>query len=354
MSRIKNLNDRVTLKNKLPSAQITVWKGSKKEEKRIGKDLNNLFRIETDDYYVRAIIKKNYKTEERGGSLFVSELNIIPAYDDINKSLISEMTRYSGSRIVSLCDRETIHTTYIETNDVMGSIYYQPIESKEGCPVAGTNHKCPLKCSLTGNFYFYIYELLLSGSSQYCRLQTHSFKDNIAIADTLDRVNDQVGHFRKSPFITEETRHYMVYRLTRKEMPLSRPVVQSGKRTGNRFNSTNWELYLELHPIWKNKYDSWLQLQQIEQRSLAPSNRLLTDLYGSNIIDVSSKPTTEALPEAKTWDNYYKEQCAIAYKQNNWDEESFLVLLNREFDGEKPDSTWQERELKRFLRLLQD
>ena len=336
--RIKNLNDRSSVKLSPPKPDITVWKGGKKQEKRIGKNLDSQLRIECDGYARKVIFRTYDNAKKQGDSLLVDSLNIVPAYKDVEKALSSQMVAFKGNKIQSLCNRETIFTEFVDAPDRMGHIYRQPTLSNKPCPVAGTNHKCPNNCVLNGDFYFYINELLVAGSSQLCRLRTHSIADNIAIASRLDEIEDSIGCIKTSPFVCEETRGYVVYRLSRKEKPLSRPVIQNKKRTGNRFISPDWGLHLELHPLWKMKYDAWLQMQELEKRRLSPSRKLITSVYGDDVIDVSARaiPLLEedagrnSLPSF-VMDESKVEELRQMWQENNWTPEGLKELLQSRF-----------------------
>lgn len=355
MSRIKGINDRSTLENKLPKPDITVWKGAKQreiidknQEKKlvVGGNLEKEFRIEVTGY-ARSILKERYQATEKDGSLFVTELNIVPAYEDEFKTFSSEMTAYNSSSILSLCDRETIHTEFVETKDEFGNVYRQPVKGDKRCPVAGTNQKCPRGCAMTGNFYFYILELLMAGSSQLCRLQTHAIEDNQSIANYLDLVKAEIGTIKQSPFVAEDTKSYIVYRLSRKEMSLSRPVIEAGKRTGKRFRKPDWVVAIELHPIWKNRYES---LKQIQQLQLLPGHeinpKLIQQVYGSGLLLAEAKDVpTESLEE-------FKKKLAIAYKENNWTIEAFSEVLTAKFGRDRLDETWSQEELNKLYSIV--
>lgn len=342
MSRIKGLNDRETLAKKMVKADITIWKGGKKKENSIGKNLDEEFRIEAKGYEQK-IIEKCYASRSFDGSLFLKELNIVPAYSDRKKALVSEMSRYNAAGIVSLCDRETIHTEFIETKDWKGGIYRAPVKGDKLCPVAKTNHKCPHGCTLTGNFYFYILELLLAGSSKLCRLQTHAIEDNQAIASLLDEVQEDIGAIKKSPFTSEDTRSYIVYRLARKEMQLSRPVIEgkgeNAVRTGKRFRKSDWAVSLELHPIWQNKYYHWLQAQELQARNLALPSKVTRGIYGNDFVEaeyrqieqVSRKYNGQRLLPVWQITSADIQELRSLWQQNNWTEEGLMALLRSRF-----------------------
>jgi len=352
--RIKNLNDKSKIENlnAPPRADITVWKGSKKTKSGIGANLNNLLRIEATGY-AKQIIQKSYQVKEVDGSLLVDSLNIVPAYEDLNKTLTSQMVLFkSGGKIMSICDRETIHTEFVDTPDKMGNHYRSPVAGSNPCPVAGTNHRCPNGCTLNGDFYFYILELLLAGSSLLCRLQTHSIQDNIYLAQVLDSVKAEIGSIKKSPFVSEETRSYVVYRFSRKEIPVSRPVIDKATklRTENRFASTDWALSLELHPLWRNKYDRTLQLEQLQSVQVAPSNRLLADIYGESILGMKEIPALA--PSNPDPYSVYRDKLATAYKRNKWTKDEFQELITSEFKKVKLDETWSGPEYEKLLEIL--
>lgn len=355
MSRIKGINDRPTLENKLLKPDITVWKGTKQreiidknQEKKliVGKNLENQLRIEVTGY-ARSIIQESYQATNKDGSLFVTELNIVPAFEDEFKSFASEMTAYNSSGILSLCDRETIHTEFVETTDAFGNVYRQPVPGNKACPVAGTNQKCPKGCSLTGNFYFYILELLMAGSSQVCRLQTHAIEDNQAIADYLDSVKAEIGAIKQSPFVSEQTKSYIVYRLSRREISLSRPVIEEGKRTGKRFRKPDWIVAIELHPIWKNRYESLKQIQQLQQLpSYQIDPKLIQQVYGSGLLLAEAKDVpSQSLKE-------FKEKLAIAYKENSWTPEAFNEVLSAKFGKDKLDESWSQEDLNKLYSIV--
>ena len=324
MSRIKGLNDKVTLKRKAIAPAIKVWKGEKKTPKSAGKSLESRFRIEAPAN-VRGILKKVYNAEEKDGSLFVESINLVPAYNDEYKTFDSKMAAYTASQPLHFCDRETIHTEFIKDS----KNYFQPIEAAKPCPVAGTNHKCPKGCSRTGDFYFYIWELLQTGSPEFARLQVHGVKDNQSIADVLDTTKETVGAIKNSPFVSEETRTYMVYQMTRRLVKSKYPVMQETTRTDKRKTKDDWIINLGLHPIWQTKYDYYRQSQQLQALNYAPSMKLIEQVYGENMIANAPMPqATVALPSKF---ERFKQDLAIAYKNHGWNKQAFKAMMLQVF-----------------------
>ncbi|MDJ0591278.1 MAG: hypothetical protein QNJ72_14985 [Pleurocapsa sp. MO_226.B13] len=335
MNRIKGLNDKVTLKRKAIKPAITVWKGAKKSPKSAGKNLNNLFRIEVPEH-LKPILKEVYAAEENQGSLLVDRLNLVPAYEDEFKTFDSKMAAYTASRPLHFCDRETIHTEFICDKQN----YFQPVVADKPCPVAGTNHECPLKCSRTGDFYFYIWELLLSGSAEFARLQVHGVEDNQHIAEVLDTTKLELGAIKNSPFANEETRTYIVYQMTRRKITSKFPVKENGVRTQKRGTKDDWVVNLTLHPIWRSRYDYYQQQQQLLALNYQPSMKLIEQVHGENLIEVRSQNsevrsknllplTSYLLPKNQDAQGLtqFKQQLAVAYRNNAWTKEGWQAMM---------------------------
>ena len=373
MSRIPGLNDEVTLRDELapPKPDIKVWKGTRKTANGIGKNLNSKLRLQISGY-AHTIIKNSYETTASGDDLLVDSLNIIPAYEDEKKTFRSQMAGYKGVEIQRICDRVTIHTEFVDAPNKVGSHYRQPVVGEKECPVKGTNHDCPLGCKLNGDFYFYILELALAGSSQLCRLRTHALDDNKAIAKVLDAAKVEIGAIKKSPFFNEETRTYSVYRLARQEVDVIRPVVKQKIRTGGKYKATDWVISLELHPIWKSRYDSWQLTNYLQSQRLSPSRGLLESVYGSNslapAIDVeyqvepepkklAASPTAtplvpqEVVLHSFDWEEVRQEVLRV-YRENHWQAKEFQQLIINNFNRQKFDESWHKEDCDRLLELL--
>jgi hypothetical protein len=290
MARIKGLNDTVTLKNKPIAPSITVWKGEKmikgksKKDTRAGTNLNDLFRIEAPPKF-RSALKYYLSATERNGSLYVAELNIVPAYQDEMQTFDCKMAAYNASRPILFCDRETINTRFIEEKDPFGGVYFQPVEASEPCPVAGKNFKCQHQCSSTGDFYFYIWELMQAGYAEFARLRVHGIQDIQNIASVLDEVKSRVQSIRDSPFCSEETKSYILYQLSRRQVASKYPVFENGVRTDKRGTKQDWIIHLSLHPLWLNKQQSYLATQQLLAANLQPSLKLIQEVHGSLIVN---------------------------------------------------------------------
>lgn len=283
MSRIKGLNDEVTLKQKPITPGITVWKGEKKGNNRAGINLNEKFRIEAPAK-LKAVLKSALQAEEKDGSLYVDSINLVPAYEDEFKTLDCKMAAYNASRPILFCDRATINTRFVEKKDPYDGIYFQPIEAEETCPVAETNFDCPNKCARTGDFYFYIWELMLAGYAEFARLRVHGVADNQHLASVIDEVKASIGAIRTSPFVSEETRTCIVYQLSRRKVQSKYPVKENGVRTAKRGTKDDWVVNLALHPMWLDKYQNHLSARQLIAANLEPSLKLITQVHGAGLI----------------------------------------------------------------------
>ena len=338
MSRIKGLNDKKTLKRKAIKPTITVWKGEKKTARSAGKNLNDKFRIEAPPQ-LRAILKQAYNATENNGSLYVDSLNVVPAYDDELKTFDSKMAAYTASRPLHFCDRATIHTKFVAD----AQNYFAPVENSEPCPVAGTNHNCPLGCSKVGDFYFYIWELLLAGSAEFARLQASGVEDNQSIARVLDETKEEVGAIKTSPFVNEQTRSYIVYLLTRRQVKAKFPVIEAGKRTDKRGTKDDWVVNLTLHPVWQAPYEYHQQSLQLQAANYQPSIKLIEQIHGTNLIAYGN-PTSEAwrdapasasavtsdrtmLPSAWQMDRTKAEELRSLWRQHNWTQSALAELI---------------------------
>ena len=338
MSRIKGLNDRYTLKRKPPQAAIKVWKGEKKTKTSAGKSLENRFRIEAP-LKLKQAIKLVYNATESNGSLYVDRLNIIPAYEDEFKTFDSKMAAFSASRPILFCDRSTIHTRFIDTKDRRGNIYFQPIESSDPCPVAGTNHECPNRCGRTGDFYFYIHELVMQGYAEFARLQVHGVADNQNIATVLDEVKASIGAIKTSPFVSESTRTYIVYEMTRALSQYKYPIKQGGVRTDKRGIKDDWIINLSLHPIWLNKYQNYTSQQQLLSAGMRPSVKLIEQIHDPALIEPASTllPASESdepnrSPTRWVMDETKFQELSYLWQQHGWHKNAIAELLYSHFD----------------------
>lgn len=363
MSRIKGLNDKVTLKDKPITPGITVWKGEKKGNNRAGINLNEKFRIEAP-LRLRAALKLAINATEKDGSLYVDQLNIVPAYEDEFKTFDSKMAAYNASRPILFCDREYINTEFIEQKDPFGGIYFQPIEAEKPCPVAGTNFDCPNKCARTGDFYFYIYELMELGYAEFCRLRVHGVADNQHLASVIDETKEALGVIRTSPFVSEETKTYIIYELSRRKVQSKYPVKEGGVRTAKRGTKDDWVLNLALSPKWLNRYQSYQSTQQLIAANIEPSLKLITQVYGAGLIaPASSEFVVKSLesnyklqtPNSELWsmDESKLAELKALWQAHGWTKSALEELLYSYFDisdraGIMQLSAEQFEELKRL------
>ncbi len=316
MSRIKGLNDEATLKQKPITPGITIWKGEKKGNNRAGINLNEKFRIEAP-CRLRATLKSACNATEKDGSLYVDNINLVPAYEDEFKTLDCKMAAYNASRPILFCDRATINTRFVEKKDPYDGIYFQPIEAEETCPVAGTNFDCPNKCARVGDFYFYIWELMLAGYAEFARLRVHGVADNQHLASVIDEVKASIGAIRTSPFVSEETRTCIVYQLSRRKVQSKYPVKENGVRTAKRGTKDDWVVNLALHPMWLDKYQNHLSARQLIAANLEPSLKLITQVHGAGLIAPGAISN-----ELKVTSNEYDP--ALLFTRANWSSPTLL------------------------------
>ena len=224
------------------------------------------------------------------------------------------MAAFTASQPLLFCDRETIHTKFIKDN----RNYFQPIVNNEPCPVAGTNHKCPKSCTRTGNFYFYIWELLILGCAEFARLQVHGVKDNQSIADVLDTVKLEIGAIKTSPFASDQTRSYIVYQMNRREVKSKFPIIDkaTGERTDKRGTRSDWIINLTLHPIWQTRYEYYRQSQQLIAAGYQSSQKLIEQVYGETVALGRDPASSEGARECFPMSNP-KGENAIAPGQSN-------------------------------------
>ena len=328
MSRIKGLNDRATLQKKPPVCSISVWKGAKKTHNRAGTSLGSEYRIEAPDR-LKSLLKTAYNAREQDGSLFVDGLNIVLAYSEVEKAFTSQMASFTASRPVLFCDRQTIHTKFVERRDPYGNVNFQPVQSEEACPVAGTNFNCPNKCMRQGTLYFYIFELSISGCADLARLNVGSVSDNQHLAEELDRIKFDIGSIKISPFVSEKTRSYVVFHLSKRLVKSKFPILENGVRTGKRGTKDEWVVDLKLHPIWQEKYQAHLLREQLLLAGVEPSVRLIEQIYDAECISVSKE--VQALPGAVDLQQF-KSELAIAFKNNGWNTQGAIAMLRGYFD----------------------
>ena len=331
MTRIKGLNDNASLNSSEIKHNISVWKGEKRGAKTAGKNLKDKFRVEAAPT-IRNKIAEAYGAEERQGSLYVDRLNLIPACGRPLETFTSKMAAFTASRPLHFCDREQI---YLKFNSDEQN-YFQPQKVAEPCPVAGTNHKCPKNCEVVGNFYFYIYELLVDGYSDIARLQVGGIEDNRHIAGKLDAIAKEIGSIKQSPFSSYETRTYIIYQLTRRAVQSKYPILDGDRRTQKRGTKEDWIVNLNLHPLWLEKYNSYRQMQEIKALNLKPSLKLIEQVHGTDAIEISGSaypPLLASHPQSSPHHNLeeFKKELAIAFKNNGWDKQGALAMMRSYF-----------------------
>ena len=306
MSRIFGTNDPIALEErKFPFFQISVWKGSKKQDctytdkrtgqqkkgQKYGNDLGLEFRIELNTKKpknnsssslvkdrqkdsIKNILKQCYKAkEDKNGSLYVDFLNIIPYCDDPNISFFSALATYKNNKPQWFCDKKIIHTKFIGERG-------RPVKVKEPCHAKDIYSDCGRGCKEFGSFYFELLELRMLHITRICRLQVSSIEDIVNISQFLDKTKKELGAIRKSPFYSTRTCNYIVYRL-------SRHAKQ------NSYKKINYPVLLELHPLWANEYHSFLSAKQIQSLGLNVPRKVLAEIYGEELIEPSHIQTID-------------------------------------------------------------
>lgn len=335
---IKGINDRDSLDRSQPRVDFRLYKGEKKPQKnRFGKDLNDRFRLESKDEYLKKILLNNYQCELRNGSLYLSELTVLPAFEDIERSFACSMQSFDASGLWQQCDREFIYLRFEAYQDHFGHTRKKMIQVKEPCPVAGTLEDCPHQCSKSGNFYFYIPELLEVGLNRLGCLSVHSYSDLIGIAQKLRNYEERFGSIKTPPFASPQTFNLIPYRLSRTEIKIKRPVTKErlGEnekkehiRTGKKADGTTWAIELEILPAWLAQWQNYQRLNELQRLGFSPSPVLLEQVY-----DVSPSQLLQAAPPLKTIVSTPKinEEQATELKErlkaSSWTPQTFLSVL---------------------------
>ena len=333
MSRIYGTNDPATLEERnFPFFQIQVWKGTKKQNGRFGKDLGLEFRIELNSdrippnnsssalvkrnkvFPIREILKRYYSvTEDDEGSLYVKNLNIIPYCDNPDVTFFSALAPYKNNKPLWFCDKKTIHTKFIGERG-------RPVKTNDLCLAQSVYDDCPRKCKEFGSFYFEIFELAMFEIHQTCRLQLTSINDLIFLADFLEKTQKEYNALRKSPFFSTQTKTFMVYSLSR--------IAKS-----NSYKRFNYPIFLQLHPLWLKEYNAYLTGTELRNQGLVVPQKLLPFIHGSEFFDMEIQDAEILDPYAINW-KPSKSDIELArqlWRQNGWTKDELLKMLKSRF-----------------------
>lgn len=373
--RIVGLNDRETLQETtfIPF-QIKVNKGKPKPEnvQRAGADLGTEFRLELkvdnrrvapnpqNNAMVKAqgnplvkLLQDHYDCRVEGSYVYVKELNIVP-YSDSDETIFAAMAKFKGNRPLWFCDRETRHTKFVGERN-------RPVKGNDPCLTCSPEIDCPQKCQPIGNFYFYIFELLVAGHDLVCCLNFSGLRDQQGIPGYFDKVRDRFAQelgltscdphtgearatIRKSPFIHAQTRSYIVYRMFR-----------YARR--NSFKKDNYPVMFSFHPVWETAYQQFLMAREYQALGQGIPRQVLTGVHGIEFYpeDIVTIETPAQLPDTPqpqlpstelNWQMSSAEidQLREAWQSNNWTPQSLAQLLEEEF------GIRDRRELRRLSR----
>lgn len=276
---IQGINDLATIAQTQPRIDFRLYKGDKKQKNRFGVDLKNQFRLESSDGYLRRIIANNYPVTQKGDSLLLESLNILPAFEKIEDTFDCSMELYNASGLIQKCDRDKIFLQMEEFTDPFGHRRKRSVNADKPCPVRGSLEECPHKCQKTGHLYFYVPELLEAGLNRLGCLSVHSFSDLIGIAQKLSHYQKNFGSIKTPPFASPETFNLIPYKLSRQEIKIKRPIIEDGKRTGRKSTGTTWAVQLEIEPTWLSQWQNYQRLSALQQLGFAPSPTLIEQVY---------------------------------------------------------------------------
>ena len=266
---INGINDPQTLTRIQPRVDFRLYKGAKKEKNRFGKDLHNLFRLETKNEQIKRLLPQNYPIKNTVDAFLLEWITILPAYNSIDRAFDCAMELHNASGLIHKCDRSSIYLQMQEYQDPFGHKRKRAISSNKPCPVAGTLEDCPHKCSKTGNLYFYVPELLEAGLNRLGCLSVHSYSDLVGITQKLQAYEQQFGSIKTPPFASPQTFNLIPYKLSRTKIKIKRPILNNGKRTGKKAEGTTWAVQLEILPSWLVQWQNYQRLSEIQQLGFA-------------------------------------------------------------------------------------
>lgn len=297
-----------------------LWKGSRKtnDRRQAGRDLEGLFRLESNDAVFRhAVIKyvegaKLYKTPNAKPNyeakfeedIVIPRLNIFLPFDNIDdpdalSSWHSEMSAYEKGDYRWGCDRERISNVrvlcknafnawsaqYIDPNKGIptgSNIRVSKLPPDLGCPVAGKplSFPCPHECSANGALYFCIQEMQKSYTvPEYTlvALKTSSKEDIGSIPRKLWEIKEQYGSisYFEAPGFRERI-YYILYRVADGQ---NRPDGQGGSK-----RKTHWEVRIDIHPSTSKRIQTICEITQKRQLGYRPHPAWL-ERFQSGIVD---------------------------------------------------------------------
>lgn len=323
---LKLINDRATIENNKQKPRIRIFKGTEKEirakangdEYQIsGHDLETFFRIETNDEQIRRILLDKYSNDEeqkqfrarvreinskvRGkiplgdDSLFLSQLNILLPYEDIDRTFESDMLKNSTKKddisgILWKCDREKIYLKYESYIDQMGHKRVRAVESNQECPIKGTLEDCPYGCQKSGILNFYILELLEYGIHDLCSVSVSGFTDIIEITRYLLEIQEQRGTIKKA-ISSYFTNHSIPYELKRRKVAIKRPLTEKDNksnqylRTGKKTNDFTYAIALNINPYWLQWERQNQTINQVQALGYSPDRKLIEQVYDVQVLE---------------------------------------------------------------------
>lgn len=273
---------------------IQVWKGARKQPKMAGKDLNQKFRISTQDRTAALFLRKIFGEPDENGDFYSEQLNIYLAYDDVERTFYAAMKSFSkteieGKEVTNLeCDRRYIIRRCETYKDEKGNSYSRNNTDHIPCPMEGKSlaQGCQHGCSGQARFVFYVKEMFDNDLIYPCSLTTSAKEsDIIELSQKLASYQQEIGSLTESPFPCPNTRHHIPFILTRTLVNIRRPVMEKeGKgylRTSKKAKGTTYALQLIINPAWMQSLRQWEVIKSMENYQIAPSRSAIAGLLGA-------------------------------------------------------------------------
>ena len=310
-----------------PNLSGTVWKGNIKPGSGAGRTLEEKLRFSGRSSAFAGIIKAAYNgaATAKATDVIVDYLTVFAYDNSIEKTFVSRMGIWAGTRVVRVCDRDTVTALEHEGKDLHGQPLFELKKVSQPCPLRNVESlgvACPHGCKQEATFYFYIPELINGYgdnrrgiTSMPCALTTHSWLDIVdgGIGDQLQAIADEFGSITWAPdgFQFGQFGNRIPLILSRYKATTKRPefsktekITGAGKphdaRTGKKAPMDTWPLSIVVDPIWRQAYYAWQRSESIQRLGYRPDPKLL-QAAGLEIIEATvvteSAPSLPPAPE---------------------------------------------------------
>ena len=254
---------------------IKIYRGTKKQGKTPGRDLQEYFRIEPPNSLILEQLVELYPTAEidQNQSLLTRYLHVYFTASDIEKILNRNFVKYNNNRFVYACDSDRQISTNIK-------------DETRPCQAKGMEAKdlCPQGCRRVARLNFWIKELVDNfGDYSLAGIDITSIYEWFWLPEKLQALKDEYSSLSVTDLTSESG--YIPFIITRENTSINR---KRGEQTNK---SSFYAVKISIEPNWYQQYKQYLQYLAL------PQNLQIVSLE-QKMFDFQGNFTLMALKEA--------------------------------------------------------